>query len=281
MDSIKFWQQKGFQWKVLRFLDVSSPFVIFFVIFFPAKSCGKGWVNILLSSNLSLISDLNDLLNSFLNVICVPNPNPQQTCWSEIWIVAVGFRDVRVGVKYLYFFYSGRYFWNSQSIFLDFFFLPGISPNFPREIEPWGIFPQSPRWSFRWKNPRVSVAVCNGKTVVGGESEGAKNHIETHRVLWLTWLQICPLYIFRNEPPQMVPADLNIGETRVWRLDSGPNLQPCLSLSFGFLWIHVDIRYPSAPTSWWWSDMISPLQILRFSASDNTFQFSDTEKEVH
>ena len=24
----------------------------------------------------------------------------------------------------------------------------------------------------------------------------------------------------------MVPMDLNVGETRVWRLDSGPNLQP-------------------------------------------------------
>ena len=24
--------------------------------------------------------------------------------------------------------------------------------------------------------------------------------------------------------------DLNIGETRVWRLDSGPNLQPCFSV---------------------------------------------------
>ena len=38
-------------------------------------------------------------------------------------------------------------------------------------------------------------------------------------------------HIFRNNPPQMVRTDwdLNIGETRVWRLDSGPNLQPCLS----------------------------------------------------
>ena len=33
-------------------------------------------------------------------------------------------------------------------------------------------------------------------------------------------MQICPLYISGNNPPQMVPMDLNIGETRVWRLDS-------------------------------------------------------------
>ena len=42
----------------------------------------------------------------------------------------------------------------------------------------------------------------------------------------VTRLQICPLYMFGNNPPQMVPMDLNIGETRVWWLDSGPNLQP-------------------------------------------------------
>ena len=42
-------------------------------------------------------------------------------------------------------------------------------------------------------------------------------------------LQICPLNIFGNKPPQMVPISIyiDIGETRVWRLDSGPNLQPC------------------------------------------------------
>ena len=40
-------------------------------------------------------------------------------------------------------------------------------------------------------------------------------------------LQICPLYIFGNKAAvPMVFKDLNIGETRVWRLDSGPNLQP-------------------------------------------------------
>ena len=37
-----------------------------------------------------------------------------------------------------------------------------------------------------------------------------------------------------NKNPQMVPSktDLNIGESRVWRLDSGPNLQPCLGKVF-------------------------------------------------
>ena len=40
-------------------------------------------------------------------------------------------------------------------------------------------------------------------------------------VAQITRLQICPLYIFGNKPPQMVPMDQNIGETRVWRLDSG------------------------------------------------------------
>ena len=42
------------------------------------------------------------------------------------------------------------------------------------------------------------------------------------------WKIFFPQNIFGNTPPQMVrvPTDLNIGETRVWRLDSGPNLQP-------------------------------------------------------
>ena len=48
-------------------------------------------------------------------------------------------------------------------------------------------------------------------------------------------LQICPLYIFGNYPPQMVHKDLDIGETRVWRLDSGPNLQPCVQTSSHFI----------------------------------------------
>ena len=39
-----------------------------------------------------------------------------------------------------------------------------------------------------------------------------------------TRLQICPLYIFGNNSRQMVPKDLNTGETRVWWLDSGPSL---------------------------------------------------------
>ena len=41
-------------------------------------------------------------------------------------------------------------------------------------------------------------------------------------------LQICPLDIFGNKAAtDGTKLDLNIGETRVWRLDSGPNLQPC------------------------------------------------------
>ena len=43
--------------------------------------------------------------------------------------------------------------------------------------------------------------------------------------LWTNYsirrLQICPLYIFGNNPPQMVPVDLNIGETRVSYLANG------------------------------------------------------------
>ena len=35
------------------------------------------------------------------------------------------------------------------------------------------------------------------------------------------------LHVRKQAKPQMVPMmDLNIDETRVWRLDSGPNLQP-------------------------------------------------------
>ena len=49
-----------------------------------------------------------------------------------------------------------------------------------------------------------------------------------------TSLQICLLNIFGNYPPQMVPMDLNIGNSRVWRLDSGPNLQPCFTFYHGF-----------------------------------------------
>ena len=31
---------------------------------------------------------------------------------------------------------------------------------------------------------------------------------------------LSPKNMFGNYPPQMVPMDLNVGETRVWRLDS-------------------------------------------------------------
>ncbi len=131
-----------------------------------------------------------------------------------------------------------------------------------------------PRWSFRWKNPRdfgmqKSNQQPNGRKLQGGGCRFVqKKHVrkQTIRHRW----------------------DLNIGETRVWRLDSGPNLQAwsfyfisgslfflrgegslrCkekhrkknenpISDSRLFFLIHVDIRYPSAPTNWWWSDMIS------------------------
>ena len=36
---------------------------------------------------------------------------------------------------------------------------------------------------------------------------------------WNPRLQICPLDIFGNNPPHIIPMDLNIGESRVWRLD--------------------------------------------------------------
>ena len=49
--------------------------------------------------------------------------------------------------------------------------------------------------------------------------------------IFLSFSQICPLYIFGNNPPQMVRVDINIGETRVWRLDSRPNLQPGILVS--------------------------------------------------
>ena len=50
-------------------------------------------------------------------------------------------------------------------------------------------------------------------------------------------LQICPLYIFGNNPPQMV---FLVGSkywkvSRVWRLDWGPNLQPWIGISHSFL----------------------------------------------
>ena len=38
---------------------------------------------------------------------------------------------------------------------------------------------------------------------------------------------LSPLYIFGNKATDGTKLDLNIGDTRVWRLDSGPNLQPC------------------------------------------------------
>lgn len=154
----------------------------YFSSYFSLQKVVKGWVNTLLSSNLSLISDLNDLLNSFLNVICVPNQNPQQTFRSEIWIIAVGFRDVRLGWN-TWFFNSGMIFLKLTIDFLDvsFFFsvktseicfvisfsYPEFPPHFPREIKPWGFFPRFPRWSFRWKNPRVSVAVATAKRLLG------------------------------------------------------------------------------------------------------------------
>ena len=48
---------------------------------------------------------------------------------------------------------------------------------------------------------------------------------------------LSPKNIFGNKPPQMVPMHLNIGETRAWRLDSGPNLQPWDTLwPWGICW---------------------------------------------
>ena len=34
---------------------------------------------------------------------------------------------------------------------------------------------------------------------------------------------------FVSRLPQMIPMDINIGDSRVWGLESGPNLQPCIS----------------------------------------------------
>ena len=168
----------------------------YFSSYFSLQKVVKGWVNTLLSSNLSLISDLNDLLNSFLNVICVPNQNPQQTFRSEIWIIAVGFRDVRLGWN-TWFFNSGMIFLKLTIDFLDvsflgenvwnllrnFFFLPGISPTLSTWNKTLRIFPPISKVKLPLKEPTCFGGSCNGKTVVGGESEGAKHHIETNRVL--------------------------------------------------------------------------------------------------
>ena len=59
-----------------------------------------------------------------------------------------------------------------------------------------------------------------------------------------TRFPICLLYIFGNNPPQMVPMDLNIGNSRVWRLDSGPNLQPCWKMKSFLLWFgHCSLQF--------------------------------------
>ena len=75
-----------------------------------------------------------------------------------------------------------------------------------------------------------------------------------------TRLQICPRKTFFLETSKATDGtkpDLNIGETRVWRLDSGPNLQPCSSaalsllegiLSFRFFFIKMD--FWRIPANW-------------------------------
>ena len=55
-----------------------------------------------------------------------------------------------------------------------------------------------------------------------------------------TRLQICPLYIFGNNPPQTVPSWIQILLfSRVWRLDSWPNHAKPASKSFP--------KWPSPP----------------------------------
>ena len=39
--------------------------------------------------------------------------------------------------------------------------------------------------------------------------------------------------------PQMIPMDINIGDFRVWGLESGPNLQPCISCWTRGVWLTV------------------------------------------
>ena len=38
---------------------------------------------------------------------------------------------------------------------------------------------------------------------------------------------LSPIFTFWETKRLMVPMDLYIGDSRVWRLDSGPDLQPC------------------------------------------------------
>ena len=45
----------------------------------------------------------------------------------------------------------------------------------------------------------------------------------THKVADLS-----PIHFPKQSATDGTKLDLNIGETRVWRLDSGPNLQPCV-----------------------------------------------------
>ena len=49
------------------------------------------------------------------------------------------------------------------------------------------------------------------------------------RGLYFEVADLSPKNIFGNKQAATdgTDWDLNIGETRVWRLDSGPNLQPC------------------------------------------------------
>ena len=67
----------------------------------------------------------------------------------------------------------------------------------------------------------------------------------------LTRLQICPLNIFGNYPPQMVPKWIYIlVKPGVWRLYSGPNLQPWDLRQVDFPNLRIAIAEYDQPHGW-------------------------------
>ena len=84
----------------------------------------------------------------------------------------------------------------------------------PKKINGWFTYSHHPFLEGKWSEPNL-----HDYHVPAVHLQGCTPFI---KVAYLS-----PLYIFGNKATDGTKLDLNIGDSRVWRLDSGPNLQPC------------------------------------------------------
>ena len=80
------------------------------------------------------------------------------------------------------------------------------------------------------KRIRFSLRRCpGGNKFTTHLSNRNTGNIQNNFGCHVSRLQICPLYILGNNPPQMVPTDRHIG-FHGFGFDSGPNLQLCVCI---------------------------------------------------